>query len=122
VLAHEDDMVYGTLLNSVAGVVFMGTPHKGNSMANLGSVVGRIVNTCLATTTATLQNKAIRTDLLDYLNHDSRVLHDLAISVRNRLQDLMVISFYETEALSPLSSMVSMIFLSARPVRHPLKG
>ncbi|OIW34693.1 hypothetical protein CONLIGDRAFT_658495 [Coniochaeta ligniaria NRRL 30616] len=106
VLAHEDDMFYGKLLSSVTGIVFMGTPHKGSSVANLGSVVGRIVNTCVATSTATLQSKAIRTDLLDYLNSDSKVLRDLAVSVRNRLQDLTVVSFYETEALSPLSAMI----------------
>lgn len=122
VLAHEDDTVYRTLLDSVSGIVFMGTPHRGSSIANLGSVVGRIVNTCSATTTATLQNRVIRTDLLDYLNHGSKALHDLAVSVRNRLQDLVIISFYETEALSPLSSMVSVIFFSTQPARYTLKG
>ena len=102
--AHEDDAVYGRLLRSVAGVVFLGTPHKGSNAANLGSVIGRIINVFLATASSGLQTRTIRTDLLDYLKNDSQALQALSISVRNRLADLMIISFYESEVLPPFSS------------------
>jgi hypothetical protein len=83
--------------------VFLGTPHKGSNAATLGTLVGRIVNTFVAATSAGLQTRATRTDLLDYLSYDSKHLQDLAVSVRNRLADLTVISFYESEAQYPLS-------------------
>lgn len=50
--------------------------------------------------------KVVRTDLLDYLKLGSCHLQDLAVSVRNRLADLAVVSFYETDAQSPLPSVV----------------
>lgn len=101
IFAHEDGATYGEVLKSVAGVIFLGTPHRGSSVASLGSVVGAIINF------PGVPVKAVRTDLLDYLKLGSRHLQDLAISVRNRLADLAVVSFYETEAQSPLPSVVS---------------
>ncbi|KXX73339.1 Ankyrin repeat domain-containing protein 50 [Madurella mycetomatis] len=103
IFAHEDNGVYGRLLKSVAGVVFLGTPHKGSNAATLGTLVGRIVNTFVAATSAGFQTRLIRTDLLDYLSYDSKHLQDLGVSVRNRLADLAVVSFYESEAQYPLS-------------------
>jgi ankyrin repeat domain-containing protein 50 len=101
VFAHEDDATYGGVLKTVTGVVFLGTPHRGSSAATLGSVVGTIVNL------PGLPAKAVRTDLLDYLKPGSRQLQDLAVSVRNRLADLTVVSFYESEMQYPLPSVVS---------------
>ncbi|KAK0611365.1 Alpha/Beta hydrolase protein [Immersiella caudata] len=100
VFAHEDDATYGGVLKSVTGVVFLGTPHRGSSAATLGSVVGTIVNL------PGLPAKSVRTDLLDYLKPGSRQLQDLAISVRNRLANLTVVSFYESEAQYPLPSVI----------------
>ena len=104
--AHEDDVLYGKVLKSVVGAVFLGTPHNGSDVANLGSIVGRILNTCITTATVGTQQRAIRTDLLDYLKYDSKALQDLAISVRNRLHGLAIVSFYESETHRPLPSLV----------------
>lgn len=103
VFAHEDDTTYGRLLTSVAGVVFLGTPHRGSSAATLGTVVGGIVNTFATAALPGLPIKAVRTDLLDYLKLGSQHLQDLAISARNRLTGLTVVSFYESEVQYPLS-------------------
>jgi hypothetical protein len=100
VIAHEDNVTYGGVLQSVKGVIFLGTPHRGSSVATLGGVVGTIVNL------PGLATKTVRTDLLDYLRPESRHLQDLAISVRNRLADLTVVSFYESEAQYPLPSVI----------------
>ncbi|KAB5580049.1 hypothetical protein GE09DRAFT_904211, partial [Coniochaeta sp. 2T2.1] len=105
VIAHEDNLIYGELLTSVAGVVFMGTPHRGSGVANAGNFVGRVVNMCHFASLP-LQGKAIRTDLLENLSYDAKPLLDLAISVRNRLQNLKVASCYETEALHPFDFLV----------------
>jgi len=107
VLAHEDDSTYGGVLKCVTGVIFLGTPHRGSRIAALGSVVGTIVNL------PGLPAKAVRTDLLDYLKPGSRHLQDLAISVRNRLAGLTVVSFYESEVQHPLASVVSVEIVTA---------
>ena len=100
------------MLKSVTGVIFLGTPHRGSSIATLGSVVGTIVNL------PGLPAKAVRTDLLDYLKPGSRYLQDLAISVRNRLAGLTVVSFYESEMQYPLASVVSIEIIIVT-TKHP---
>jgi len=96
-------MIYGETLKSIAGVIFLGTPHRGSDVANLGSIVGRILNTCITATSAGMQTRAIKTDTLDYLKPDSKELQSLANSVRNRLFNLKVISFYENAKQPPFS-------------------
>jgi hypothetical protein len=69
-------------------------------------VVGRVVNTCLrASQTARLAG-TIRDDLLTTLGSNSQALSDLAVSSRNRLKDLGIVTFYETETMPPLSELV----------------
>ncbi|KAI0598549.1 hypothetical protein F4775DRAFT_592269 [Biscogniauxia sp. FL1348] len=106
VFAHEDDTNYGALLKSVIGITFLGTPHRGSHVANLGSIVGSIVNCFMLTTSTGGQSAMVRTDLLNHLNYDSSVLQDLFLSSRNRLQNMAVVSFYETEPTPPLSSLI----------------
>ncbi|KAI1489344.1 hypothetical protein F5X96DRAFT_670791 [Biscogniauxia mediterranea] len=106
VFAHEDDTNYGALLKSVIGIAFLGTPHRGSYVASLGSIVGSIVNCFMLTTSTDGQSAMVRTDLLNHLNYDSSVLQDLFLSSRNRLQNMAVVSFYETEPTPPLSSLI----------------
>jgi hypothetical protein len=95
------------LLKSIAGVVFLGTPQRGSDVANTGAIVGRVINACAMAASAGLQNRVVRRDLLDHLSFDSKALEDLSLSVRNRLRDMHVVSFYETKPLSPLNCLVS---------------
>ncbi|KAI1504195.1 hypothetical protein F5X99DRAFT_372815 [Biscogniauxia marginata] len=106
VFAHEDDAIYGALLKSVIGVTFLGTPHRGSHIANLGNIVGNIINACMLTTSTNGQPAIIRTDLLNHLNYDSSVLQDLFLSARHRLQNIAIVSFYETEPTPPFSSLI----------------
>lgn len=99
--AHEDQANYGRVLKSIIGIMFLGTPHKGSDLASLGRIVGTIINSL------TITKPAVKRDLLDQLKYDARELHDLSLSVRNRLQDMTVVTFYETKPLPPLSSLVS---------------
>lgn len=102
VFAHEDDTTYGAVLKSVIGIVFLGTPHRGSDLATLGSVVGNIINSL-----AVIQPGVVKRDLLDHLNYDSSALQDLVLSARNRLNNIAIVSFYETEPMPPFSSPVS---------------
>ncbi|KAH6986404.1 hypothetical protein BKA56DRAFT_613779 [Ilyonectria sp. MPI-CAGE-AT-0026] len=106
VFAHEDDNFYGEVLKSVIGVAFLGTPHRGSESAKLGSTLATIINICTKTSTAGMRPRAVRNDLLDDLSSNSNTLQDLLLSARNRLRNLTVVSFYETEATPPLSSLV----------------
>jgi hypothetical protein len=47
-----------------------------------------------------------RTDLLNTLSADSDALKDLATSFRNRLRNLEIVTFYETEITPPLAQLV----------------
>ncbi|SPO02536.1 uncharacterized protein DNG_05209 [Cephalotrichum gorgonifer] len=106
VYAHEDDSNYGAFLRSVIGVTFLGTPHRGSDVANLGSIVGSIINISVMTASAGMRPGIIRTDLLDGLNHDSPALQDLILSAKHRLKNIAVVTFYETEPMLPRSSLV----------------
>ncbi|KAB5551245.1 hypothetical protein GE09DRAFT_1204258 [Coniochaeta sp. 2T2.1] len=99
VTAHEDDAVYGELLRSIAGVVFMGTPHRGSGFATKGSAIGKVVNLFTL-------GEVIRTDLLGHLEYDAAPLLELTISVRNRLQNLKVVSCVERNRLLPMTPVV----------------
>jgi hypothetical protein len=106
VLAHEDNHRYADILYATSAIVFFGTPHRGSKGADIGKVVGRVVNTCLrASQTARLAG-TIRDDLLVTLGSNSQALSDLAVSSRNRLRDLGIVTFYETETMPGLSELV----------------
>ncbi|KAG4253672.1 hypothetical protein FPRO03_07632 [Fusarium proliferatum] len=106
VTAHQDNHLYGEVLNSIIGVVFLGTPHRGSTAANLGSVCGAIVNTFWSTASAGVGPRTVRTDLLNNLIYDSDALQDLAMSARVRLGSISVVSCFETEPTPPLSSLI----------------
>jgi hypothetical protein len=88
------------VLKSVIGVAFLATPHRGSSVANLGSVFGTIVN-------AFMGPRAVRTDLLNHLIYDSDALQKLSTSARNRLGNISVVSCYENNPTAPLTTLVS---------------
>lgn len=98
---------YGSVLNSTIGVVFMGTPHCGSNLADLGDILGRIINVLSATTTFGAVSSIIKRDLLTALAYDSRSLQELALSVRQILGKVMVTSFYETLPQPPFNTPVS---------------
>ncbi|PTB38647.1 hypothetical protein M441DRAFT_145727 [Trichoderma asperellum CBS 433.97] len=99
VIAHQDDNLYGDVLKSVIGVAFLATPHRGSSVASLGSVFGTIIN-------AFMGPRAVRTDLLNHLIYDSDALQKLSTSARNLLGNISVVSCYENNPAAPLSTLV----------------
>lgn len=122
VIAHEDnsDPANYRLLQSVAGIIFFGTPHRGSSVATLGKPFGKMVNPFLKVASAG-QSKAIRIDLLRYLESNSKALQELTDSVRHRLGSLQVVSFYETKPEFP-SPLVSYVDVSLGDPQAPAKS
>lgn len=106
VIAHEDDNLYGLVLKSVIGVVFLGTPHGGSGVADIVSVFATIVNTFTVTASAGIRHRTARTDLLDHIRSDSKALYSLVLAARNRLAKLSVVSFFENYPIAPLSSLI----------------
>ncbi|KAJ3568871.1 hypothetical protein NPX13_g6271 [Xylaria arbuscula] len=101
IFAHSDADRYGSLMRCVIGLVFLGTPHRGSEVADLGRTVGTIINMCSKVASAGLRPGVIRSDLLKHLNYDAKVLEDLALEARNRMDNMMVVSFYENEPTPP---------------------
>lgn len=109
VLAHEENERYGDILTSTTAIVFLGTPHKGASgSTDIGKLVGSVINACLYVSKAGGLAGNTRTDLLNTLSSDSEALKNLATSFRNRLRDLDIVTFYETETTAPLAQLVSL--------------
>ena len=108
VLAHDDDRRYGKILSATASIVFFGTPHRGSQGAtDIGKMVGTVINACLSVSQTAGLTGTTRNDLLRTLSANSEPLKDLAVSFRNRLHKLEIVTFYETEKIPPLSELVS---------------
>ncbi|KAF2029167.1 hypothetical protein EK21DRAFT_68331 [Setomelanomma holmii] len=106
VLAHEDDRLHGDILSATSGIIFFGTPHRGSKGADIGKVVARVANVCLRASQAAGIAGSIRDDLLTTLGSNSQALSDLAVSSRNRLRNLEIVTFHETETMPGLSELV----------------
>jgi hypothetical protein len=108
VLAHEEDTPrYNAVSNVVGGIVFLGTPHRGASGAtDMGKTIGTVINSCLDLSQTKGITGSTRVDLLKTLSANSESLKDLASTFRRRLNNLKIVTFYETETYPPLSYMV----------------
>lgn len=120
--AHEEDAFRGAMLKSVVGIVFLGTPHQGSNCANLAMAIGGMLNANPLATRST--SAVVKAGDLKLLTYNSGPLQDLILSARHRLQNLMVVSFYETEPTPPLNSLVSgcplLCFRTVNPSPHSL--
>lgn len=81
----------------------LGNPAQRSGLADIATVVGRIVNLFSKATTAGMKQTVVRNDLLNNLSHDSDGLQELSLSARNLLSKMAVVSFYETQPTPPLS-------------------
>ncbi|KAL6160786.1 hypothetical protein ACJQWK_02202 [Exserohilum turcicum] len=106
VLAHENDHLYGDTISAFSAIVFFGTPHRGSAVADVGKMIGRVVNMCMRASLITGISGSIRDDLLTILESNSQALNDLAVSSRNRLRNLEIVTFYETEMMPGLSELI----------------
>lgn len=100
--------MYGPLLQSIVGITFLGTPHRGSQVASLGTIVANIVDICSKVSTAGLQSGFVGNDLLKQLKYDATPLDDLADDFKNCFDGMAIVSFYETQTL--LSQRVRAIY------------
>ncbi|KAL7270772.1 hypothetical protein RUND412_006510 [Rhizina undulata] len=68
--------------------MFMGTPHKGSSVADLGNILSGIVNTVTLT-------RLVRKSLLKDPQSNARTLNEISNQFIPRAEGLKIISVYE---------------------------
>ena len=108
VRARERDQ-FDELLRKIRGVVFFGTPHRGSSLADWGTMFANILK---AASLGSSTNSQLSADLKER----SKVLQSISKSFVDRSKSLSITSFYETEKADWLSCRV----LNSNPILSPL--
>ncbi|KAM0554809.1 hypothetical protein ACHAPJ_006542 [Fusarium lateritium] len=109
------------LAQSVAGVVFLGCPHRGSRVASQARLLSKIINT------ATLGAGA-RSDLIKTLEVSSTELKAVSRNARCPLKSLVIVSFYEQQptgrsmVVEPFSAILGLPNERAVPVNTNHRG
>ncbi|KAF4437144.1 ankyrin repeats (3 copies) domain-containing protein, partial [Fusarium austroafricanum] len=109
------------LAKSVAGVIFLGRPHRGSRVASQARLLSKIVNT------ATLGAGA-RSDLIKTLQVSSMELKAVSRHARYPLKSLVIVSFYEQQptgrsmVVEPFSAILGLPNERAIPVNTNHRG
>lgn len=98
VRARERDQ-FDELLRRIRGAVFFGTPHRGSSLVDWGTMFANILKVASLGSSTNSQLSA-------NLKERSKVLQGISKSFVDRSKPLNIISFYETEKADWLSCRV----------------
>ena len=88
----------------MAGILFLGTPHRGSSETQFPIVLTSIANIALSGSSRLIG--AMRSDLIKTLQKDSKILKDISTDFRNQTQSMKIASFIEQSVTSPAKSRV----------------
>lgn len=99
VLAHDAMDLYGNILNSVKGVIFMATPHRGSELVPWAILLSNFVNVASF-------GRGIRKSLLRNIDRDSDMLGEISRQFTHRATKLKLMSFVEQQAEPPLTALV----------------
>ena len=93
VLLHQSSEEGKAIRNSIVGIMFMGTPHCGSDLANIGSAFATIASAVVE----------MPKFLLKTLSKNSSALYDISREFATVTSDLnlKLISFYELDPCSP---------------------
>jgi len=92
VLAHERSSVYGDLLNSVQGTLFLGVPHRGADLAYLAKSAAIILEFAQF-------GFGTNPNFVAALQKNSRTFADISQQFVERAAQLTIRTFFETERL-----------------------
>lgn len=85
-------------LRAVKGIAFLGVPHHGSGVVELGKYVAYLLRSL---------SRKINSDLLADLNTRSRVLNSICVDATHLICQLRIITFYETRKFPGLGRLVS---------------
>jgi ankyrin repeat domain-containing protein 50 len=77
--------------------MFMGTPHRGSDIAAAVKPLSRLVNYGLSLSGTSIMTGLMRTDLFMLLSRESTQLGDINESFVHRLENIVIMSCFETE-------------------------
>jgi hypothetical protein len=100
-MARLDAEDYLFIQDSVKGILFLSTPHRGSESVKWPLLLANIVNVSGL--------GSARDDLLKSLEKDSEELLAISTSFRNQVRGAKIISCYETNTAPLLSSLVSLL-------------
>ena len=93
ILLHQSSEEGKAIRKSIAGIIFMGTPHCGSDLANIGSAFANIASMVIDMPKLLLKTLSKNSSALYYISRDfATVTSDL---------NLTLISFYELNPCSP---------------------
>jgi len=84
------------LSSRLNGIIFLGTPHRGSSSADIASVVTGVVNVAARFGSLGLAQNPLQQEILKDLKTGSRTLSEIHDTFSKRASQLQVKSFYET--------------------------
>jgi hypothetical protein len=88
--------------------MFMDTPHRGSDIAAAVKPLLRLINLGLSLSGTSAVTGLMRTDLFRLLSHESTQLGDINESFVHRLENVVIMSCYETEIPRGLQHLVRM--------------
>ena len=89
------------------GVIFLGTPHRGSSVATPAKILGDIINVALSGSGASLFAGELNTPLLQTLKAGSSELIGIGDTFTQRANALSIVTYYERYKTPPLGQVVS---------------
>ena len=92
VVAHECSPTYDSILHSARGIAFLGVPHRGASIARLGSFFIDLLR-------PSGLGKTMNVDLVKTLERNSGALSKISLQAVQRLKGLQIYTFYETRKM-----------------------
>jgi hypothetical protein len=93
---------YANIRDSVIGILFLGTPHRGSSTTQFPLVLANIMNVVALPGTTRFTGQ-MRVDLIK----NSDVLKELSTNFRYQVSNIEIISFIEQKTTPPLKQRVS---------------
>jgi hypothetical protein len=89
---------------AVAGIIFLGTPHRGSNVTRFPELLAKVANAVLSGTSRL--TGGVREDLIDLLRRESGQLRDISKDFIGVVRDLRIVSCIETATTPPLNDVV----------------
>ncbi|KAH8909121.1 hypothetical protein BR93DRAFT_936666 [Coniochaeta sp. PMI_546] len=86
---------FSSISTATAGIVFMGTPHHGSGMADLGTIVSMVVSSAVP------GSRIFNRDILRDLKKNNNTLFGISSQFSNICSGMTIHSFHETMPLGP---------------------